>query len=87
MWTEVYWIEGPWRGRLAMAARPRGGDWLEDEIANWRRVGIDSVLSLLTSGEEEDFGLQDEAQQVKVHGMKYVSFPIRTVKCRSLNLR
>ena len=76
MWTEVYWIEGPWRGRLAMAARPRGGDWLEDEIANWRRVGIDSVLSLLTSGEEEDFGLQDEAQQVKVHGMKYVSFPI-----------
>ena len=56
MWTELYWVDGPWLGKLALAARPRGGDWLEDEMANWRRAGIDTVLSLLTPEEEQGEG-------------------------------
>ena len=31
-------------GKLALAARPRGDDWLEDEIAGWRREGVDTVF-------------------------------------------
>jgi protein-tyrosine phosphatase len=76
MSTKLYWVDGPWPGKLALAARPRGDDWLEDEIANWRREGVDTVLSLLTSEEENDLGLSHEARGVKVKGMQFVSFPI-----------
>jgi protein-tyrosine phosphatase len=74
--TELHWVDGPWPGKLALAARPRGGDWLEDEIANWQRAGIDTVLSLLTPEEETDLDVGNEASQVKARGMRYVSLPI-----------
>jgi protein-tyrosine phosphatase len=76
MWTKLHWLEGPWSGRVALAARPRGGDWLEDEIASWRKAGIDTVLSLLPADEEKELDLQDEARQVKELGMNFRSFPI-----------
>src|SRR5271170_2588523 len=76
MSTRLHWTKGPWPGRLALASRPRGGDWLEDEIASWRREGLDTVVSLLTSEEQVDLGLTDEARQAKANGMNFVSFPI-----------
>lgn len=76
MWTQLYWVHGPWPGGLALAARPRGGDWLEDEISGWRRAGIDAVLSLLTNEEEHDLDLKTEKTVAKAHGMKFISFPI-----------
>jgi len=76
MLKELYWLDGPWQGKLAVAARPRGGDWLRDEIANWKRAGIDTVLSLLTPDEERDLDLQEEAIQAKFHGMEFDSLPI-----------
>jgi hypothetical protein len=32
MRAEVYSIKGPWSGQLAILARPRGNDWLVDEV-------------------------------------------------------
>jgi protein-tyrosine phosphatase len=76
MWTELHWVDGPWPGKLALAARPRGGDWLEDEMAEWRRAGVDTVLSLLTPEEELDLDLKIEAREVTARGMKFASLPI-----------
>src|ERR1700690_2461109 len=76
MSTELHWVDGPWPGKLALASRPRGGDWLEDEMAAWRRSGIDTVLSLLTPDEEQDLDLEQEARDVKSRGMKFVTLPI-----------
>ena len=76
MWTKLNWVEGPWQGRLALAARPRGGEWLEDEMEIWRRAGIDTVFSLLTPEEEQDLDLAKEAATVRALGMKFLSFPI-----------
>ena len=76
MWTELYWVDGLWPGKLALAARPRGGEWLEDEMASWRRAGIDTVLSLLTSEEEQDLDLRREAQAAKEKWIKFGSLPI-----------
>jgi protein-tyrosine phosphatase len=76
MWTELHWVDGPWPGKLALASRPRGGDWLEDEMASWRRAGIDTVLSLLTREEEHDLDLTGEAREAKARGMEFVSLPI-----------
>jgi len=63
MWTELYWVDGPWPGKLALASRPRGGDWLEEEMAGWRRAGVDTVLSLLTPEEEQELELKREARE------------------------
>ena len=74
--TELHWIDGPWRGKLCLSARPRGGDWLEDEIADWQLSGIRTVFSLLTEEEINDLDLSNESAEVHRHGMNYRSFPI-----------
>jgi len=35
-------------------ARPRGGDWLQDEILALKRSGISILVSLLTPEEEDE---------------------------------
>ena len=76
MSTDLHWVNGPWPGRLALSARPRGGDWLDDDIANWKHSGIDAILSLLTPEEERDLDLEDEAAAAKKHSVDFSSFPI-----------
>jgi protein-tyrosine phosphatase len=74
--TELHWVKGPWPGKLALAARPRGGDWLADEMDRWQREGIHTVVSLLTPQEEQDLDLAGEERTVKAHRMAFRSFPI-----------
>jgi protein-tyrosine phosphatase len=76
MRTELYWIEGPWRGRLAIMPRPRGGDWLADEIQSWRQAGIEVIVSLLTLDEQTDLNLLDEEALCRANGIEFISFPI-----------
>jgi protein-tyrosine phosphatase len=76
MRTEPYWIDGPWPGRLAIVPRPRGGDWLEDEVRFWQQVGLDVVVSLLTRDEVADLDLAKEAELCQANGIQFVSFPV-----------
>jgi protein-tyrosine phosphatase len=76
MRNELYWVGGQWPGKLAVAPRPRGGDWLENDIANWKRAHVNTVLSLLTPDEEQHFDLRDEAGEARKQGMDFISFPI-----------
>ena len=76
MRTELYWIEGPGQGKLAILPRPRGGDWLEDEVRGWRVAGVDGVVSLLTSDEVADFDLAQEGSLCEAHGIDFWQFPI-----------
>ena len=76
MQTEVYWIAGPWPGRLAIVPRPRGGDWLEDEVRSWRDAGLDVVVSLLTPEEITEFELDQEERWCQAHGVQFHSLPI-----------
>jgi protein-tyrosine phosphatase len=76
MRPQVYWINLPTPGRLAIMARPRAGDWLDDEISEWRALGIDSVISLLDQDEVSELGLQREADLCREQGMEFLSFPI-----------
>lgn len=52
----LYWIPGPWKGRLAITPRPRGGDWIEDEMKSWCDQSINVVVSLLEPSENREFG-------------------------------
>jgi protein-tyrosine phosphatase len=72
----MHWIRGPWRGRLAVFARPRGGDWLDDEISTWARSGVEAIVSLLTPEEANELELTTEAAHCHAKGMEFVSFPI-----------
>ena len=76
MWTELHWVDGPWPGRIALAARPRGGDWLEEELRHWRSAGIDAVVSLLTPDEERELNLEAETEEAANAGLAYWSLPI-----------
>ncbi len=76
MRKDLYWLHGPWPGKVALAARPRGGDWLRDDLANWKRLGVDRVLSLLTPEEERDMDLRDEAAEARGQGLEFASLPI-----------
>ena len=73
---DLFWIPGSWRGRLALATRPRGGDWLEDEASGWRRAGLDLVVSLLESEEAAQLDLVQEAGVAMSKGIDFISFPI-----------
>ncbi|MBY0505752.1 MAG: hypothetical protein K2X03_17690 [Bryobacteraceae bacterium] len=76
MWTELHWIEGSRPGKLAMAARPRGGEWLNDELASWRGAGVDTIFSLLTPDEEKDLELMPEEAFALSRGMRFLRLPI-----------
>jgi len=57
-------------------ARPRAGDWLDEEIVNWKEAGIEVVVSLLEVEEVYDLGLQREADLCRSIGIEFISFPI-----------
>jgi protein-tyrosine phosphatase len=76
MAAPVFWIPGPWRGRLAIVPRPRGAEWLNDETRAWREAGIDVVVSLLEPDEEADLDLTGESFSSRASGIDFRSFPI-----------
>ncbi|MBV8115788.1 MAG: dual specificity protein phosphatase family protein [Silvibacterium sp.] len=73
---DIYWIRHDDLRRLAIVARPRGDDWLEDDLANLKRGGIDVLISLLTPDEAADLGLRDEAVLAESIGLQFISYPI-----------
>jgi Polymorphic toxin system, DSP-PTPase phosphatase len=77
MATRVYWIEGPWKGRLAIVPRPRGGEWLRDEVSGWRANGINVVVSFLTSDEIHELELEAEKQICEASAIRFISFAIQ----------
>ena len=57
-------------------ARPRAGDWLEDEVAHWRAEGVGLVVSLLEPAEARELGLEAEAEACRAQGIEFLNFPI-----------
>ena len=57
-------------------ARPRGGDWLIDEIKALRKSDVNVLVSLLTPAEVREFDLAEEASCCQARGIIYISFPI-----------
>ncbi len=56
--------------------RPRGGDWVEDEAASWRRMGIGLVVSTLTKEESAELDLAREEEVSKAEKIAFIAFPI-----------
>jgi protein-tyrosine phosphatase len=76
MYTDIFWIETPGVGKIGIMARPRGGDWLEDEISYFRQGGVNSIVSLLTCSEVRELQLSEEQLLCKQYGMVFYSVPV-----------
>ncbi|GHO86356.1 protein-tyrosine phosphatase family protein [Dictyobacter formicarum] len=76
MQAQLYSIQGLSTGHISIAARPRGGDWLIDEIKNLREAGVDTLVSLLTEDEVNHFKLHEEAAYCREQDISYCTFPI-----------
>jgi len=61
---------------FAMAARPRGGDWLRDEVNALSTEGIDVLVSMLTEEESIALGLERESEDCEAVAIKFVNLPI-----------
>lgn len=74
--SSIYWIDTSAPGRLAIMARPRAGEWLEDDIAGWRSQAIDGVVSPLERSEIAELELRREPELCRTSAMDFISFPI-----------
>ncbi|HEV2213793.1 MAG TPA: hypothetical protein VGR64_00810, partial [Terracidiphilus sp.] len=73
---DVFWIAGQPATGLAVVLRPQGDGWLRDEIARFRRSGLDILVSMLESSEAIALGLEREGEFARALGMDFVSHPI-----------
>ena len=69
-------IKWPGPGRLATMGHPRGGSWLPDEMNGLAELGVDVLVSALTSDEDGRMGLTGIAGAAAAVGVEYISFPI-----------
>ena len=72
MTCEPYWVTPS----LAIVPRPRGKDWLYDEMRAMRQAGIDVLVSMLEPAEAKELGLDEEEIAARRAGMRFISFPI-----------
>jgi len=56
--------------------RPRGGDWLDEEVGSLRKQGVGVLVSLLTPAEAAELGLEHEKDACEAMGLAVQSFPI-----------
>jgi protein-tyrosine phosphatase len=71
----VHWIDVD-QARLGIMARPRGNDWLLDDLRVLKQSGVDVIVSALTAAETEELGLSAEAEGCANNGLLFLSFPI-----------
>ena len=56
--------------------RPRGDDWLEDDLKKIRCEGIQTIVSMLEGWEATSLGLASEEALCHQLGLQFVSYPI-----------
>ena len=72
----IYPIRAVAPHRVAIVARPRGGDWLCDELSALSKGGIDVLVSMLTDEESTELGLERESDECEVAAITFVNLPI-----------
>ena len=77
MLPKIYWLHtAPNYSRLGIMPRPKGDEWLEDELKRLRDQNVDIIVSLLERQEINELGLQSQPQLCKANNIEYLSFPI-----------
>lgn len=77
--NDVFWIQGVLPAPLAIVMKPRGGDWLEDDLLRMKREGIETLVSLLEKDEADLLALGEEGAVAEKIGLRFISHPIPDV--------
>ena len=77
MKADIYWIAFDAPGRLGIMARPRGGDWLDDELRALTLAGVSTLVCALTSAELVELELERLESATEVAGLTFIAAPIR----------
>ena len=72
----IYRITAAAPNRIAIIARPRGGDWLSDEVSALCWEGVDVLVSMLTKEETDELGLQEEGKECGVAAISFLNLPV-----------
>ncbi|MEU2790284.1 tyrosine protein phosphatase [Streptomyces sp. NPDC007100] len=76
MRPSLFTVDLPGPGRLSIMAKPRGMDWLEDEMAALGIAGVDVLVCALTRPELDELGLAAEDEAAVAAGLQFVAVPI-----------
>jgi protein-tyrosine phosphatase len=76
MKATIYPIKAAAPNRIAIVARPRGGDWLCDELNALSNEGIDVLVSMLTEEESNELGLSKESEECHAAAIAFVNVPV-----------
>lgn len=77
MRTELFTVDRDGAaGRLSTMARPRGGEWLAEELGALARDGVDLLVCLLTDNELIELDLLQESDLAAAAGLRFVRFPV-----------
>lgn len=72
--NDVFWIGDT---GLAIVLRPRGDEWLENDLERIRMAGIQTIVSTIEPWEARDLGLSDEGATVERLKMRFIWYPLR----------
>ena len=72
MHTKIHWITDS----FGTMPRPRGKDWLEGEIIEFKRQDLSALVSLLENVEAVELGLELEQHYSTKNGIEFLSYPI-----------
>lgn len=81
MFSKIHWLNEKEikENTLGIMARPRGNDWLEDEIKGLANRGIDCLVCLLEYHEIIELGLEKERKYAEENNIDFIHFPIEDV--------
>ena len=74
--SRLYTLQNLPVGKISVMPRPRGGEWLSDEIKLLDYAGVDVLVSLLTPDEVNELELAEEAEYCHAQGILFFSYPI-----------
>jgi hypothetical protein len=75
--AKIYWLHNfESASRLGIMARPRGNEWLEEDILSLGRQEAQTIVSLLDRNEIYELGLEKESELCLKNGIEYINPPI-----------
>lgn len=78
--NDILWINSNPPVRLAIVLRPRGGEWLRDEMQRIKQAGVQTLVSMLEPQEAEFLGLADEGRIAEEICLPFLNYPIPDTK-------
>jgi protein-tyrosine phosphatase len=78
--NNILWIKSNPPVELAIVLRPRGEEWLRDELLGIKRAGVQTLVSLLEPHEADYLGLAEEGPLAEEIGLRFLNYPIPDTK-------